>query len=155
MESIIQKAINTVINGKVNKVGRASNLLWIVTEVEQNIQYCFNIQCNWRIVQDNIAVLTANDMYLPCQIAGDNFDCDVLGNSKFDEKVLEINKMLFDKNIIAVNAFEAGDISILLEDDIIIEIFVRDGEEGEMWRFFQHKSSNPHLVVYSNKCGLE
>ncbi len=161
MREDIQNTVNKIINSKVKSLGRASNMLWIVIEAKnmsgENIQYSFNIQCSWRVVQNKDVILATNDIYMPSQIVADSndFDWDIFGNNKFDEKISKVNEIFFEKYIIDVKVFETGDISILIEDNSVIETFIDSSEKIEMWRFLQRKSSVPHFVVYPNKCDIE
>jgi len=156
--------INELLNQPVTKIGRASNLCWMMfgeTFIEKDIfgkevekgEFSLHLQCPWRIRDtiNSVIKLASGDMYEPNSNMewSENFEWDIQGNNLFDEKV----KNLFPKDIPvyvkSAAVLENGDLTILFSNMFVLECFINISTAQECWRFFKC-GDKEHLVVCGN-----
>lgn len=148
---IIECLENTSMEG----IGRCSDMIWIsfgrkivtVNHRNKKIQkseYEFHIQCPFRITRDNNILLSNYDIY-ELQEETSNEKWDVYGNNKYDKTVNEILLPILPLKVIKVNYSKIGDIEILLEKDIIIDIFVNSSDFVEEWRFINNNTGEHYV----------
>ena len=156
------------LNGlKLQYAGRASNLFWLgfgemvlVTRrkgTEQLAEYSLHIQCAWRITIDNKILVASRDFYHPRSDwveDSDDFDWDVKGNNRFDEKIKNFMEDVKGKLIVErIASDEIGGFKVYLSKKYVLEAFPensKDDEYTEFWRFFNMKDDSPHFVVGGN-----
>ena len=71
-------------------------------------------------------------------------------NSVYDEKVTALNMNLSRSvRVTKVNFSDTGDITLLLENDIVFQTFIENSVNDEFWRFISFKTENSkHIVFY-------
>lgn len=157
--------INTVckeiIGFKFYRITRASDMLCleIGNEIEYKSsckcgqhrligQYTFHIQCPWRINNEKL-MLGSRDIYTPgSKIDYEEFNWEIVGSSRFDEKVYELNNKwkgtLVVKNI---KVSKLGDIKITFENGIVFETFIATSDKDEEWRLINYKTLKHYVVI--------
>ena len=75
-------------------------------------------------------------------------------NSVYDEKVTALNMNLSRSvRVTKVNFSDTGDITLLLENDIVFQTFIENSVNDEFWRFISFKTENSkHIVFHDIEC---
>jgi hypothetical protein len=151
--------------------GRAADLLWLAFGQRRTIQdfrgesrevgeYALHVQCAWRFVQDEKILAGNRDLYYPRGYKDQRdefpkeFNWDVQGANRCDEMLAELFAGAAKQFVVLrVNAGQAGELALLLEGDVTLQIFPNDSLVGEHWRLFRPGSNAPHWVYTGN--GLE
>lgn len=171
----IQQQIESVITPLVGiplwDAGRAADLLWLALGQRQTIQdfrgkprevgaYALHVQCAWRFVQDEKVVVGNRDLYYPRgytdpkQEIPRGFNWDVQGANRCDEVLAELFAGGAKQYVVLrVEAGHAGELALLLEGGLTLQIFPNDSLVGEHWRLFRPGTDAPHWVYTGN--GLE
>ena len=115
-------------------------------------RFVLHTQTSWCLVKDNSIILGNGDFYLPkdnFEII-ENFNGNKFGNSRFDVKSQEINEYIKNTQIIInnINANGLGDVTIFMENDYRLEVFVDVAGREESWRFFRMDDNSKHFVVF-------
>jgi hypothetical protein len=144
--------------------GRAADLLWLAFGQRQTIrdfqgkprevgEYALHVQCAWRFVQGEKVVAGNRDLYYPrgYKDAKDEvpsgFNWDVQGANKCDEALATLFAGGAKQFVIErVDVGQAGELALLLEDALTLQIFPNDSLESEHWRLFRPGSDEPHTV---------
>jgi hypothetical protein len=149
--------------------GRAADLLWLAFGQRQTIQdfrgkprevgeYALHVQCAWRFAQNEKVLVGNRDLYYPRgyknpreEIPRD-FNWDVQGANRCDE----VPDGLFADGakqyvVVRVQPGHAGELALLLEGGLTLQIFPNDSIEGEHWRLFRPGSDAPHWVYTGNR----
>lgn len=143
--------INVLIGQPITKMGRASNLCWVLfgkiieergalgKDVEKG-EFSLHLQCPWKITDttDYTIKLASGDIYEPNSgiKCNDNFDWEIQGNNLFDEKVEALFKGENPTYVKSVNVSKNGDMQILFSNMFMLECFVDISTKQECWRFF-------------------
>lgn len=167
MREEIKSVLCKLVGLKLQYAGRASNLFWLgfgdlvlITRrkgTEELAEYALHIECSWRITKENKIIVSSRDFYYPrahWDEDSDDFDWDVQGNNRFDEKIkffIEDGK----GNLIVegIDSDVIGGFKVFLSDKSVLEVFPdhsRDDEYSEFWRFLNMKEGSPHFVVGGN-----
>ncbi len=141
-------------------LGRAADLAWfefgnhrtVATHSGKEKQvgdYALHIQCSWRITRGDKIVTGRGDIFCTPEESDEPLpsDFDWQKGNRFDRIV----GVIFDHDsreftVQSIQAGEAGNLAIMLEDGYKLEVFPHDSESGEHWRFFKPCSEEPHLV---------
>lgn len=151
--------------------GRAADLMWLAFGQRQIIkdfrgeprevgEYALHVQCAWRFVQDEKVVVGNRDLYYPRgyrdakEEIPRGFNWDVQGANRCDELLAELfaggaNQFVVQR----VEAGQAGELALMLEGGLTLQIFPNDSLEGEHWRLFRPGTDEQHCV-FAGK-GLE
>jgi hypothetical protein len=171
----IQQQVESVIAPLVGMplwdAGRAADLLWLAFGQRQTIQdfrgerrevgeYALHVQCAWRFIQGEKVVVGNRDLYYPRGYRDPKdeipkgFDWDVQGANRCDEGLATLFAGGAKQFVVEqVEAGQAGEIALLLEGGLTLQILPNDSLEGEHWRLFRPGSDAPHSVFAGN--GLE
>ncbi|HEV8181890.1 MAG TPA: hypothetical protein VGQ61_05925 [Candidatus Angelobacter sp.] len=151
--------------------GRAADLLWLALGPRQTIkdfrgkprevgEYALHVQCAWRFVQGETVVAGNRDLYYPRGYKDPKdeipkeFNWDVQGANRCDEVLAELFAGGAKQYVVVrIQPGHAGELALLLEGDLTLQIFPNDSLEGEHWRLFRPGSDAPHWVYTGN--GLE
>jgi hypothetical protein len=151
--------------------GSAADLLWLAFGQRPTIQdfrgesrevgeYALHVQCAWRFVQDEKVVVGNRDLYYPRgytdpkQEIPREFNWDVQGANRSDEVLAGLFAGGAKQYVVLrVQAGHAGELALLLEGGLTLQIFPNDSLVGEHWRLFRPGSEAPHWVYTGN--GLE
>jgi hypothetical protein len=163
IEEIFQQLVALPLWG----IGRAGSLEWFAFGVERReillrdgktkivSEYALHVQCPWRIRYQSKLIVASDDRFYP---AGDDphkdlpdFDWDQQGANQLDQGV---SRFLAEHGasplvVEAVNAKEHGDITISLNSEYFLEIFINNSIADEHWRFFKPYSKEEHFVFTS------
>jgi hypothetical protein len=164
----IRQQVESVIAPLVGKplwdAGRAADLLWLAFGPRQTIkdfrgkprevgEYALHVQCAWRFVQGEKVVAGNRDLYYPRGYRDQRdefpkgFDWDVQGANRCDEMLAELFAGGARQFVVQrVEARHAGELALLLEDGITLQIFPNDSLVDEHWRLFRPGSDEPHSV---------
>ena len=171
----IQQQVESVIAPLVGiplwDAGRAADLLWLAFGQRQTIQdfrgkprevgeYALHVQCAWRFVQGEKVVVGNRDLYYPRGYRDPKdeipkgFDWDVQGANRCDEVLVELFAGGTKQFVVQrVEAGRAGELALLLEGGITLQVFPNDSLDGEHWRLFRPGSHESHFVFTGQ--GLE
>jgi hypothetical protein len=151
--------------------GRAADLLWLALGPRQTIkdfrgkprevgEYALHVQCAWRFVQGETVVAGNRDLYYPRGYRGPKeeipkgFNWDVQGANRCDEVLAGLFAGGAKQYVVVrIQPGHAGELALLLEGDLTLQIFPNDSLEGEHWRLFRPGNDEPHWVYTGN--GLE
>jgi len=151
--------------------GRAADLLWLAFGQRRTIQdfqgkprevgeYALHVQCAWRFVQDETVLAGNRDLYYPRGYKDPNdeiprgFNWDVQGANRCDEALAALFADGARQYVVMrVQPGQAGELALLLEGGLTLQIFPNDSLVGEHWRLFRPGSDAPHWVYIGN--GLE
>lgn len=151
--------------------GRAADLLWLAFGQRLTIkdfrgkprevgEYALHVQCAWRFVQDEKVLAGNRDLYYPRgyndpkQQIPSGFDWDVQGANRCDEMLATLFADGAKQYVVVrVQPGHAGELILLLEGGLTLQIFPNDSLEGEHWRLFKPGSDAPHWVYTGD--GLE
>ncbi|MED3863220.1 hypothetical protein [Priestia megaterium] len=170
MKEEIKLQLESLVGSKLNNIGRASNLFWI--ELGERLsairrgrtielsEYALNIHCSWRITNENKIVVASGDIYSPhsdWNVDIEDFDWDVQGNNKFDEKIEYLMRSIQEPlTVEKIDSDEIGGLTIFLSKGFRLHVFPDisgDDECSEFWRFFTRGKDSFHFVVTAN--GIE
>jgi hypothetical protein len=162
----IEGTLNPLLNMQLKNIGRAHTLTWVIfsptgmedqnkseEERPEAVEYCFNIQCTWRIVGQEGIVVASDDLYFP---AGDNpyrdlenFDWTIRGSNRLDERTELFLKRISGSaiNVLSIETDTIGGLSIRLSEGYAIELFPANSIGREFWRFFDRNSATHHFVM--------
>ncbi|TDL82901.1 hypothetical protein [Peribacillus frigoritolerans] len=161
MRAAMETELGKIKGLKLQYAGRSSNLFWLVFgeivqiirigKTEETAEYALHIQCSWRIILENKIVVAFRDFYSPkseWDILNGNFDWDIQGNNRFDERIKSLlNHELFIERIIAD---DIGGFAPILSNGYKLSAFPDSSEDdgvSEHWRFFNRHENSPHFVV--------
>lgn len=115
---------------------------------EKNIKYTLGVISIWRL-KTNKVVLGARDIFVPASSKDkENFHWKVIGDTKFDEKVSDINKNLDDIGKVSLfDIDDSGDILITFENGYIFETCVVTSVKDVEWWIEKH-STEKFYVYY-------
>lgn len=170
MREIIETEMDKIIGLKLRSAGRASNLFWLeigelisITrrgKTEEVGEYALHIQCAWRITEGYKILVASHDFYLPHSEWEDQeteFDWDVQGNNRFDERIAALINDIEEKFIItAIEPDHLGGFKLQLGETHILEVFPNssdDDEYSEFWRLFKRDGDSGHFVVSGEGAG--
>jgi len=132
-------------------IGRAAAMAWMIFGSGES-RYLLHIQCSFRI-RDGEEILVSNlEMFYPSEKAlgqpeydPDLFDWDVQGDNRYDEWVKSIDPVFMEKaKVLDAMVNTWGDLTILLDQGIVIEVFVNVTCD-ECWRLFNKPTD--HFVM--------
>jgi hypothetical protein len=167
VESVIAPLVGT----PLWDAGRAADLLWLAFGQRQTIkdfrgkprevgEYALHVQCAWRFVRRETVVAGNRDLYYPRgykdpkEEIPKGFDWDVQGANRCDEVLAELFAGGAKQYVVVrIQPGHAGELALLLEGDLTLQIFPNDSLEGEHWRLFRPGNDEPHWVYTGN--GLE
>ncbi len=155
-EKIISDYLDCIIGKKVGGIGRASNMMWIWIDVEEGNPLSFDIQTDWRIINNKGKVEVGSyDIYLPNTKVKDfdTFEWDVQGQNLFDEKSQKWLKKNSEIRIKEYDVNELGDLKLFFDNGDRLEVISNCSGESEIWRALVKCIDREHLVF--NGLGLE
>lgn len=137
-----------------SEVGKGGLTIWIgfgdkikVKDKEKHLYYLV-VQCAWRFLQNNKIILASGDMYR-CFDETKPFDIGNDFNSVYDEKVTALNMNLSRSvRVTKVNFSDTGDITLLLENDIVFQTFIENSVNDEFWRFISYEDGDSKHIVF-------
>lgn len=164
-EDAILEKINRLLNKKLSSIGRAGSMLWVgfgkwITkknyrdEIRKVNEYSLHVSCSWRFTDGKNIIMASRDMYLPKNGEYiDDFDWDVIGNNRFDERINIIHREI-NKNIITVDELKIdkyGSLIVQFNNGYVLEVFPDDSLEEEYWRFISNINESEHLVIFEEE----
>jgi hypothetical protein len=144
--------------------GRAADLLWLAFGQRKTIpdfrgkpmevgEYALHVQCAWRFVQGEKVLAGNRDLYYPRGYRDQReeipkeFNWDVQGANRCDEMLAELFAGGAKQYVVQrVEVGQAGELALLMESGLTLQIFPNDSLEGEHWRVFRPGSKDPHSV---------
>ena len=157
----IEEELKVLVEKPLSNIGRAGNLLWLslgekIVTIDINGcevlkgKYALHIQCSWRLTMGSRIIVGSQDFYIPrTGLSENDFNWDIQGQNRFDEKIKEFKKMAESKTkVVEVSADEFGGIKISFDSGIRLEVFPEDSLEEEFWRFIEFGKKSKHFVVF-------
>jgi hypothetical protein len=160
VKRIIEEKLSILIRQPLIDIGRASNLLWLSfgeristldrkgNEIQKG-KYALNVQCAWRLTQNNQIIVASKDFYIPkTGLEYNLFDWEEYGNNRFDERIGSFKPMITTTNLSVINISvdNIGGFKIDLDLGIKFEIFPDDSLEDEFWRLIINGDKSEHFV---------
>lgn len=148
----LQNKARKIIGARGISFGRVAAMPWINFAYE-NSEFALHLQCSFR-VRDNFDILVTNsEVFEPSALAlkkadysDDTFDWDIQGNNRYDEWVADLSdSLLQDLSVVDVKVSKYGDLTVLLNHGIGIDVFVNSAMD-KCWRLFEIDSEE-HLVI--------
>lgn len=154
---------------KLQKFGRASNMVWLhfgnVYETTnklnmkvQKSEYALHVQCPWRLINNNSGEIfvASNDVYELSGIANNNQNADweTQGSSLFDDKVSELCADESDIRVTKVRISRTRDLIITFSNNYQFQCFANSSSDVEYWRFIT-RSQSRHFVAYASRVKME
>ena len=167
----VESVITPLVGMPLWDAGRAADLMWLALGQRQTIQdfrgkprevgeYALHVQCAWRFVQDEKVLVGNRDLYYPRGYKDPKeeiprgFNWDVQGANRCDEVLATLFAGGAKQFVVQqIEAGQAGELALLLESGLTLQIFPNDSLEGEHWRIFRPGSDAPHSVFTGQ--GLE
>ncbi len=123
-------------------------------------EYDLHLQCAWRIASKDKIFVGRNDVYYPSsnyETEPENWDWDVIGANRCDEKTNELIKQHINSPLIVkkITADELGSLNLQFSENFRLEIFPDDSLPEEFWRFFRYSKGENHFVVGGNGIDFE
>lgn len=163
-EHIIER-LSGLLNKKLSAIGRAGSMLWLGfgelvpmknfrEEIRNVYEYALHVSCSWRLTDGKKIIVASRDMYFPKMgMSDENFDWDVLGNNRFDERVnilgQEIKNNVINVDDLIVDKY--GGLSVRFNNGHELDVFPDDSFEEEYWRFISYVNGSEHLVVFQEE----
>lgn len=154
---IVKKRMQVLIGAKWIIAGRSSGLAWFGFVIN-DFDFALHVQSSFRIIIDNRIIVANLDMYEPTielqkkpDFDWDTYDWEPKGNNCYDTWILKFRKGEHSGTVKNINISNLGDITIEIDNGMIIEVFVNTSL-NECWRFFE-RNSDEHLIITGN--GLE
>lgn len=129
----------------VVSMGRAADMVWIAFDNSKMLEegkeikkkdYSLHISTPCRITQGNEIIIGSFNIYLLSEEAISN-DYDTIGNNVYDIKVRDKINPILPVKVVKVNCDNISDIEIILENGMIITVFVQDYDD-ESWRLIDN-----------------
>lgn len=126
-------------------MGRAADMVWIAFDNSKMLEegketkkkdYSLHISTPCRITQGNEIIIGSFNIYLLSEEAKED-DWDTIGSNVYDVKVRDKINPIFPVKVVKVNCNDIGDIEIILENGMIITVFVQDYDD-ESWRLIDN-----------------
>jgi len=166
MKDRIVEHLHYLVGLRLGHIGRASNLVWIgfgeystqddgSGQARMLPEYALHVQCAWRLTQGAEPFLASQDIYVPnpTLVSDETFDWSKVGNSRFDQLVIEFLSSIHDPLVVqAVKADEHGGIIISLSHEVEVQVFPDESRDVEVWRLLQFGGSGWHFVVTGRGC---
>jgi len=151
------KKVNNHLKGIIGSqgliFGRAAGIAWVIFK-SGDLEYALHLQCCFRIRDDTEIIVTNLEMFHPSESAlseqsydPSTFHWDTQGANRYDEWVKSLSPDLTRAlTVVDARANSCGDLTILFEQNIILEAFV-DCVTDECWRLFEASPDSKHLVM--------
>ncbi len=115
-------------------------------------EYALHVQCAWRIAGKDGIVVASRDRYYPAGNPDEfppDFEWDYPGVNRCDERVAALFSETVNSplTVEAIQADNAGSISLTLRGGYKLEVFPDDSLPGEHWRLFQPSIKTEHFVI--------
>lgn len=142
------KLIQNIVGLKLNEIRYVCEMLIFDFQ-----QYALHTQCLTRIIKDDNILLTTLDYQ--------SWDGEHEENNDEYYNLAKYKSEIEGRKVLSTEVTPLGDIIIILENDITIQILIQNSyahydEENEQYRFFEastdetgDKNLPPHYVVYS------
>ena len=136
-----------IIGSKILKISRVCDLASIQFLNCHEMVVTLNIQCFFRVLKNNKVLICSEDMYR-CDSAYEceTFEWDIPGKSVYDQAVNKHIKELTNIVVVDCKQNTSGDISIMFENDIVLQIIIDTTMSEEKYRIF---NDNDCFVVNS------
>ena len=134
--------LKNFIGGRIINISRICNLLSIRMILSDNHTISLHVQSFFRIMKRNKVVVSSEDMYRCSEkISSETFEWDVPGNSIFDETLQKYHEELVNSNILQVRKSKNGDLLLVLENGIVLQILIDTAVSEEKYRIFDENFS--------------
>lgn len=154
-QKLLNQKMQILKDSKCIDIGRTCNLVWLHFKA-LNLDFCLDIQSAFRFSKDNEILITNSDIYEPKKTYHENldfdyekFNWDIQGENRFDEWMDSRKSELINSTVTDVSVSVHGDLYILFDNEVSLEIF--NNSLDECWRFFERHKKN-HTVVKGATC---
>ena len=158
----IEDKLSLLLNTKWDCFGRAGNLLWsgfgesvTITDMKGNLrtvsEYSLHISCAWRLILEDKILVAYGDYYIPREgLTDDNFNWELFGENRFDEKAILISQDINRNSIhvIDIKADNLGGFKLYFDNKYVLEVFPNNSLGEEYWRFISNNPQSEHFVVF-------
>jgi hypothetical protein len=162
MKERIQKTLAVLIGQPLWSSGRAADLEWFAFGARRTVkdsrgkerevgEYALHVQCAWRIRCGSRIVAASRDLYSPPEETAnrtEDFNWDVQGGNLRDRRIAELFQNETREFLVQqIEAGEAGNFTIILDQEYAVDVFPDDSQSREHWRFFRPYRGEGHFVV--------
>ena len=144
---ILQNHFNVIVGKRLNSLRLACEMMMFSFE-----EYALHTQCLTRIICKNDVLVTTLDYQ--------SWDGETEENNDEWYFVKKNRDKIVGGTVTSVNVNALHDITIVLDNSISIELFVKNGyqhfdDEQEQWVFFKHHDhSYPFITVYNKSVDI-
>ncbi len=152
-KELILRKLNKLQNSCHFRIGRAADMIWISFIGEDKKEYALHLQTFFRFCTEDEVLITDMDKYQPISELKEpyDFNWDIKGENKFDKWCEKYNKEFFEyARVKCVKAENNGDLTIIFDNHIVLEVLIETTTGDECWRFFEKNNLNSHFVVTGN-----
>lgn len=144
-QNVIKQSLKSIVGQSIKSVGIAADMICI--EFENKLAIHSQTQVRFRT--NSKILFTRDDRYFTI----DHDDIDSISNYSINSDE-HLDKIVSHK-VISYKVNEIGDITIKLDNDVMIEVLIDYGKhnfddqygESEIYRIFFLDSEDPHLVI--------
>ena len=129
--------LKQLIGKKISGINRVCDLVCLQFGSENEKDISLHIQSFFRFVKNGKVLICSDDM-CRCDPACDQelFEWDVPGNSVYDASIKANRDILFNSKVLSANTNLVGDLIIVFEHDIELQILIDTVESEEKYRIF-------------------
>ena len=140
--------VDKLIGGRITSINRICDLVSICFSLSNANDIYMHIQSFFRVLKDNIIIITSDDMYRRGNDCKDNeeFRWDLPGQSLYDDSVNKYIGTLIGSIVANVRKEANGDLVLFCNNGLELQIFINTVEIEEKYRIF---SDTDGIVVDS------
>ncbi len=156
--------LDKLVNLPITYLGRSADMLDIGFGDEKIVQTIngekisnilnLHVLTGFRLIRESNIIFSSKEMFDPASGDYISFQWDKPGSSLLDAQMNEFTSKFPNLRVIRTVLSRLGDLSIYLEKDFCLEIFVLS-TESENWRLFDDNPNTSHLVMYGSKIQVE
>lgn len=143
---------------KLTYMGRSANMVEIIFDKCGN-SYVIHAECFTRLYKNSVLFLTSDDITYPREqpLSWEEFDWDDMGDpfekigiSLYDKKVEEVMSNLKSEKLTVRDVIvdSIGNITILINRDLMIQIFIDNTIDKDNWYFFILNKPDDSCLVH-------
>jgi hypothetical protein len=128
-------------------------------EIDQG-EYTLHVQCAWRITQGDKIIVASQDRYYPgdgSDSRREGFDWTLPGNRVDKHLTAFFQDFPGILKVVSLSADDIGGVKILLDKQILLEVFPDNSDCYKYWRFFPLSliPNSHHFVVTGSRCQVD
>jgi len=160
----LRAAVRLLIGKKFSRIGRAGTMLWLGFGIDvpwidykgtltHKSELSLDVQSEWRILSNASVFTTRADINSPSSnLVGQFKPGGAIGSATFDERVLDLNRILEVNPIRVLAVAIEADLALHIEcgNGIVIEVLPNEVDQYENWRLIQFFTDSRHYVAMTS-----